>query len=152
MVECRHGVCVLENKARNSHKPRLEEYVQQGNIRSITYIVRGVPFSSFIQKTCITKYFEEKNFSLRISRVWKFFVVFILILTSSNQKQNLCSKSRTVKIHTLCPLPPSSSWRPISHSPLCPKMSSFLYTYAWAMLLTFLPSCHRISGLWSVVP
>ena len=45
------GTGCQENKARNSHKPLLGEYVQQGNIsRSITYIVKGVPFSSFIKK------------------------------------------------------------------------------------------------------
>ena len=41
---------VIYNKARNSHKPRLGEYVQQGNIRSLTYIVRGGSFLSFTQK------------------------------------------------------------------------------------------------------
>ena len=48
------------NKARNSHKPRLGEYVQQGNIRSITYIVRGGSFLSFIQKIALKKHFEKK--------------------------------------------------------------------------------------------
>ena len=48
------------NKARNSHKPRLGEYVQQGNISSITYIVRGGSFLSFIQKIALKKHFEKK--------------------------------------------------------------------------------------------
>ena len=42
------------NKARNSHKPRLGEYVQQGNIRSITYIIRGVLFH-FLFKKIVSK-------------------------------------------------------------------------------------------------
>ena len=53
------------NKARNSHKPRLGEYVQQGNIRSITYIVKGVPFSSFIKKIP-SKNILKKKFSLKM--------------------------------------------------------------------------------------
>ena len=43
----------LLNKARNSHKTRLGEYVQQGNISSITSIVRGGSFLSFIQKIAL---------------------------------------------------------------------------------------------------
>ena len=53
-----------KNKARNSHKPRLGEYVQQGNIRSITYIVKGVPFSFFIKKIPSKKNLE-KNLVLK---------------------------------------------------------------------------------------
>ena len=52
------------NKARNSHKPRLGEYVQPGNIRSITYIVKGVPFSSFI-KNIVSKNILKKKFVLK---------------------------------------------------------------------------------------
>ena len=51
---------VQRNKARNSHKPRLEEYVQQGNIRSITYCQVG-SFFIFYLKNSIKKYFEEKK-------------------------------------------------------------------------------------------
>ena len=39
-----------KNKARNSHKPRLGEYVQKGNIRSITYIIRGGFFHLLFKK------------------------------------------------------------------------------------------------------
>ena len=46
------------------HKPRLEEYVQQGNIRSITYIVKGVPFSSFIKKIVSKNILRKKKLSL----------------------------------------------------------------------------------------
>ena len=35
---------IFLNKARNSHKPRLGEFVQQGNIKSISCIVKGDPF------------------------------------------------------------------------------------------------------------
>ena len=55
---------VIYNKARNSHKPRLGEYVQQGNIRSITYIVNGVPFSSLIKKFH-QQIFWKKNLVLK---------------------------------------------------------------------------------------
>ena len=51
------------NKARNSHKPRLGEYVQQGNIRSITYIIRGGgSFSSFIQSIVSKKLLKKLVF------------------------------------------------------------------------------------------
>ena len=47
-----HPGCLLcdTNKARNSHNPRLWEYVQQGKIRSITYIVRGILFHFLLKK------------------------------------------------------------------------------------------------------
>ena len=50
----------LKNKARNSHKPRLGKYVQQGNNRSITYIVRGILFHFSFKKKMHKKYFEKK--------------------------------------------------------------------------------------------
>ena len=49
------------------HKPRLGECVQQGNIRSITNIIKGVPFSSFIKE--IVSKMVEKKFSLKTFRV-----------------------------------------------------------------------------------
>ena len=48
--------------------PRLEEYVQQGNIRSIIYIVKGVPFSSFIKRKYIKNILKE-TICLKICRV-----------------------------------------------------------------------------------
>ena len=60
------------NKARNSHKPRLGKYVQQGNVDRIEDVFRGIPFHVFFggkggdsenlpftgaAKTCISKYF-----------------------------------------------------------------------------------------------
>ena len=56
------------NKVRNSHKPRLGEYVQQGNIRSITYIIRGGFFHLLFKKIVSKKRFE-KDLSLKIFRV-----------------------------------------------------------------------------------
>ena len=62
----------LQNKARNSHKPRLGKYVQQGNVDRIEDVFRGIPFHVYFGKgvdsenltftgaanTCIAKYFE----------------------------------------------------------------------------------------------
>ena len=50
------------NKVRNLQKPQLGEYVQPGNIRSITYIVKGVPFikkivsKNILKKILVLKY------------------------------------------------------------------------------------------------
>ena len=62
--------CIKKNKARNSHKPRLGECVQQGNMRS------GGSF--FVVYSCIQKYFARKISSLKIGSE-NFLFVFILM-------------------------------------------------------------------------
>ena len=51
----------LLNKARNSHKPRLGEYVQQGNVKNI-YYQGGGSFSSFIPSIVSKKLLKKLVF------------------------------------------------------------------------------------------
>ena len=53
-----HKFCAcFYNKARNSHKPRLGKYVQQGNADRIKDVFRGIPFHVFLGKGVIVKTF-----------------------------------------------------------------------------------------------